>query len=505
MTTIDNAVRNGVDTATLFATLDAVKGDTDLAKFQFRATNRWLSGTHNQSTIHGYHGAKQELTHRSRSPSTPTTRRCWSGRTTADAGRVPAARPRRVPHRGHRQHRRARGVNLTEVSSTVEGDIDLLGILGLSDQVRNGYQQIKVSFWSGATTRRSCAPSSSSRVAGRPYSTSSPTACPSRSTSTPADRIARHQPSAPAQETTMRTDNRNNPTYDVVIVGARVAGAATAHLLARFGLQVLLVDRGHYGTDTLSTHALMRGGVLQLSRWGLLDQIISAGTPAIRRTTFGYADAVVPIAIKSSYGVDALYAPGVPSSIRSSSTRPPQPASTCDSASPSTDVERDRHGTVIGIVGRTRRRPAAPFGPGSSSARTGSAPPSPSGSTRTSNASGPRSPPSHTATGRVWRTTATNGTSAPMPLRGRPDERRPGLRVRQRLAPPHRPRRHRTPQPRSSQNRLQTSPPGFAAATPPAALRTFTGRPGHIRRSWGRGWALVGDAATSRIRSPRTE
>jgi hypothetical protein len=41
MTTTENAIRNGVDTATLFATLDAVKGDTDLAKFQFRATNRW--------------------------------------------------------------------------------------------------------------------------------------------------------------------------------------------------------------------------------------------------------------------------------------------------------------------------------------------------------------------------------------------------------------------------------------------------------------------------------
>ena len=54
MTTTENPVRNGVDTATLFATLDAVKGDTDLAKFQFRATNRWLSGTHNQSTIHGF-------------------------------------------------------------------------------------------------------------------------------------------------------------------------------------------------------------------------------------------------------------------------------------------------------------------------------------------------------------------------------------------------------------------------------------------------------------------
>ena len=64
MTTTDTPMRNGVDTATLFATLDAVKANPDIAKFQFRATNRWVSGTHNRSTIHGFYGAGQELTHR---------------------------------------------------------------------------------------------------------------------------------------------------------------------------------------------------------------------------------------------------------------------------------------------------------------------------------------------------------------------------------------------------------------------------------------------------------
>jgi uncharacterized OsmC-like protein len=147
MTTIDNAVRNGVDTATLFATLDAVKEDTELAKFQFRALNRWLSGTHNRSTIHGYRGAKQELTH-----GEPFT---------FDADHPPVLvgsdnGPTPVEYLLHAlaacltagiaNVAAARGVTLTEVSSTVEGDIDLLGILGLSDQVRNGYQQIKISF-----------------------------------------------------------------------------------------------------------------------------------------------------------------------------------------------------------------------------------------------------------------------------------------------------------------------------------------------------------------------
>jgi 2-polyprenyl-6-methoxyphenol hydroxylase-like FAD-dependent oxidoreductase len=78
--------------------------------------------------------------------------------------------------------------------------------------------------------------------------------------------------------------------YDVVIVGARCAGAATAMLLARRGLRVLALERQPYGSDTLSTHALMRAGVLQLHRWGLLGPLEAAGTPAIRWTSFHYGD-----------------------------------------------------------------------------------------------------------------------------------------------------------------------------------------------------------------------
>ena len=97
--------------------------------------------------------------------------------------------------------------------------------------------------------------------------------------------------------------------YDVVIAGARCAGASTAMLLARQGLRVLVVDPGRRGSDTLSTHALMRGGVLQLHRWGLLDAIRSAGTPAIRKTTFHYGDETIEVPIKPRDGIDALYAP----------------------------------------------------------------------------------------------------------------------------------------------------------------------------------------------------
>jgi len=147
MTTTENPVRNGVDTATLFATIDAVKADPGLAKFQFRATNRWISGTHNESTIHHYHGAKQEMAHREPFRFDADHPPVLVG---TDNGPTPVEY---LLHAlaacltaGIANVAAARGIALTEVSSTVEGDIDLMGILGLSDRVRNGYQQIKVSF-----------------------------------------------------------------------------------------------------------------------------------------------------------------------------------------------------------------------------------------------------------------------------------------------------------------------------------------------------------------------
>lgn len=94
-------------------------------------------------------------------------------------------------------------------------------------------------------------------------------------------------------------------SYDAVIVGARVAGAATAQLLARQGLTVLVVDREQPGRDTLSTHALMHAGVMQLERFGVLDDVRAAGTPAVEQVTFHYSDRAVPIHL----GHRPLYAP----------------------------------------------------------------------------------------------------------------------------------------------------------------------------------------------------
>ncbi|MFL5258443.1 MAG: NAD(P)/FAD-dependent oxidoreductase, partial [Hyphomicrobiales bacterium] len=99
------------------------------------------------------------------------------------------------------------------------------------------------------------------------------------------------------------------PHYDAIVVGARCAGAATAILLARAGLRVLAVDRQPYGSDTLSTHALMRPAVMQLSRWGLLDDILNTGAPVVRSSTFHYGEEQVTVPIKPEPGIPGLIAP----------------------------------------------------------------------------------------------------------------------------------------------------------------------------------------------------
>ena len=99
------------------------------------------------------------------------------------------------------------------------------------------------------------------------------------------------------------------PRYDVVVVGARAAGASTAMLLARRGLSVLAVDRTPYGSDTMSTHSLARAGVLQLSRWGVLDRIRAAETPVANTVVFHYGGEQVTIDVPARGDVDGLYSP----------------------------------------------------------------------------------------------------------------------------------------------------------------------------------------------------
>ena len=138
---------NGVDTPTLFATINAVKEQPELAKFRFRASNRWVSGTHSVTAPERFDGAggthehthgftfesdhPQVLVGTGKAP-TPVEYLMYGllGCLTAGIGNIASAR----------------GIELHEVTSTIEGDADLRGILGLSDEVRNGYEKLRVRF-----------------------------------------------------------------------------------------------------------------------------------------------------------------------------------------------------------------------------------------------------------------------------------------------------------------------------------------------------------------------
>jgi flavin-dependent dehydrogenase len=285
------------------------------------------------------------------------------------------------------------------------------------------------------------------------------------------------------------------PTYDVVIVGARAAGAATALLLARAGRRVLVVDRSRYGADTLSTHALLRGGVMQLARWGLLDRIVAAGTPPVRASVFHYGDDRIVVPIKPGGGIDALYAPRrtVLDPILVDAAR--EAGAEFRFGITVKGLAHDRHGRVTGVVGRDQT--GAPFaanarltvgadGMGSTVARLAGAPVERAGAHAVAFIYG------------YWDGLDVHDYELFY---------RPGVAAG--LFPTNdgqvcafagtTPRRLRTEQrgsvPRGYLRLLDEAAPGvFDGAPAPDRLRVFAGRPGFVRTASGPGWALVGDA-----------
>src|SRR5690349_15685064 len=97
--------------------------------------------------------------------------------------------------------------------------------------------------------------------------------------------------------------------YDVIVVGARVAGSPTAMLLARKGYRVLVVDRATFPSDTFRSHVVLHPGTLRLKRWGLLDRVIGLDTPPIRYFVQDVGDFPLRGQVLPVDGVDALYAP----------------------------------------------------------------------------------------------------------------------------------------------------------------------------------------------------
>ena len=286
--------------------------------------------------------------------------------------------------------------------------------------------------------------------------------------------------------------------YDAVVVGARCAGAATAMLLARRGLDVLVVEQGERGADTLSTLALMRAGVLQLSRWGLLEGV-RAGTPAIRTTTFHYGEeAAVEIRIKPRDGVDALYAPR-------RTVLDPLLADAAEAAGADVayrtrlvDLQRDRRGRVRGAIIEGRDGAPRPIAAGivigadgvqSIVARLCGAEPHRVGAH--AGAVIYTFCPGLDVEGYHWYYAA--GVSAGVIPTGGGDVLVFAAIPRARFM-----RELRFNLPAGFHSVIEAAAPRLApavrAAAPVGPYRGFAGHTGYLRPAWGAGWALVGDA-----------
>jgi len=139
--------RNGVDTPKLFATIGAVAGQPSLAQFRFRTQSRWTGGTKTHSTIAGFYGVGAEMQREAPFEATADhpTILCGDDQAPAPVEWVLHALAACLTA-GIANISAARGVTLHSVECSVEGDIDLQGILGLSDKVRNGFQAIRVDF-----------------------------------------------------------------------------------------------------------------------------------------------------------------------------------------------------------------------------------------------------------------------------------------------------------------------------------------------------------------------
>jgi len=144
---IEDKLVNGVNVKELFSTIDAIKGNPDIAKFRFRATNKWINGTHCRATIKDFYGALKEDDSRLRWSMTWMNLQFSSETMMAEIlssiflSPSPAASPQALSLMAS-----AKGIEINGVESRYEGDIDLRGFLGISEDVPVGYQNIRVYF-----------------------------------------------------------------------------------------------------------------------------------------------------------------------------------------------------------------------------------------------------------------------------------------------------------------------------------------------------------------------
>jgi uncharacterized OsmC-like protein len=146
-TRVHSTTVNGIDLETLQGTVQAIDEEPELGKCRFRASNRWIGGNHNCTTITGFYGAKQEIAHKQ-------TFELHADEPPILAGGDDGANP--VEHLLNAlascvttsmvAHAAVRGIHIEELESELEGDIDLRGFLGLSNDVPKGFTDIRIKF-----------------------------------------------------------------------------------------------------------------------------------------------------------------------------------------------------------------------------------------------------------------------------------------------------------------------------------------------------------------------
>ena len=148
MSAVTGTIRNGVDTEKLFATLNLIERQPELARFQFRASNRWIDGSHNRSTIKSFYAAGGEDTTRSEEfvidagePAILLGSDTGPNPAESLLHALAACLTTTIVYVAA-----ARKVELTSVESTLTGDMDVRGALGVDDGPRNGFERISVAF-----------------------------------------------------------------------------------------------------------------------------------------------------------------------------------------------------------------------------------------------------------------------------------------------------------------------------------------------------------------------
>jgi len=146
--TKQNTVLNGVNVTALVDTVEAIKDNAEIAKFKFRATNKWINGAHNRTTIKDFYGACQEDTSRKQAfvldndePAVLLGEDSGANPVEYVLNALAGCMTTTMVYKAA-----VHGIKIEEVESELEGDLDLRGLLQISDEVRNGFQNVTIKF-----------------------------------------------------------------------------------------------------------------------------------------------------------------------------------------------------------------------------------------------------------------------------------------------------------------------------------------------------------------------